>query len=676
MHAAFCGETASRYTPLMSQILPLDHAHLQKLVTSDLVRPDQMLGAHQVTENGVAGVRFGVWAPNAQHVSVVGDFNGWNGFDNAMQRLDFGFWSAFVPAALHGQRYKYRVTGASGLTEDKMDPYGTFFEVRPSTSSIVWDQPYDWTDGGWMENRTQNFDRPVSVYEVHAPSWAKRDDGWFLNYRDFAHRLGEYASYMGYTHVELLGVMEHPFDGSWGYQVTGYYAPTSRMGSPEDFKYLVNHLHSLNIGVILDWVPGHFPTDVAGLATFDGGPLFEYADPRKGYHNDWNTLIFDYGRNEVVMFLIGSALKWLQDFHVDGLRVDAVASMLYLDFSRTEWIPNIHGGRENLEAIAFLKRLNEVTHHLAPGCMIIAEESTSFPGVTTPSPHGLGFDYKWAMGWMNDTLRYFEEDPLWRKYHHHALTFFNAYRTSENYVLAISHDEVVHLKKSLVAKMPGDWYMQRANYRAFLAMMWTTPGKKLLFMGQEFAQPTEWNHDAGLPWHLADVPDHRGIMNLVRRLNELYVGRADWHAGDTLDAGLQWISADDVENSVYAYIRRDPGSGAWSLVVANMTPVYRDLYPVGVPEAGEYRVLLSTDDGEYGGFGTQQPDLTSKAEGWNGQSHHLRLSLPPTSVLVLELIGTAAVPTPTLKSKGAVEKGVEVEAMLPKSKQATSIEPV
>jgi 1,4-alpha-glucan branching enzyme len=623
--------------------LPLDHDHLQKLVTADLVRPDHLLGAHLVTQGGVEGVRFAVWAPAAMHVSVVGDFNGWNGFDHPMTRLEFGYWGAFVPAAQHGQRYKFRITGAGGGTVDKTDPYGTFTELRPGTASIIWRRPFEWSDDAWMRERTPGFARPMSVYEAHVGSWARQEGGWFLNYRDLAHRLAEHVTHMGYTHVELLGVMEHPFDGSWGYQVTGYYAPTSRLGAPEDFAYLVNHLHEKGIGVLLDWVPGHFPTDEAGLAHFDGAPLYEYADPRKGFHFDWNTYIFDYGRNEVVMFLIGSALKWMQDFHIDGLRVDAVASMLYLDFSRTEWVPNIHGGRENLEAIAFLKRLNEVVHHMAPGAIMVAEESTAFPGVTAPTPFGLGFDYKWAMGWMNDTLFYFERDPIYRKYDHHKLTFFNVYRTGEKYVLAISHDEVVHLKKSLVMKMPGDWYAQRAGYRAFLALMWTTPGKKLLFMGQDFAQPTEWNHDESLPWHLADVPDHRGVMNLVRRLNRLYRERPDLHAGDTLDEGLLWINADDAENSVYAYLRRDPRpaaeGGAWSLIVANLTPVYRDLYPVGVPQGGAYRVLLSTDDGEFGGFGTQQPDLGAKAEGWHGQTHHLRLNLPPLSVLVLEHAG-------------------------------------
>lgn len=622
----------------MSLTLPLDHAHLQKLVTADLVRPDQVLGAHPITQDGVAGVRFGVWAPNAQHVSVVGDFNGWNGFDHPMQRLDFGYWGAFVPAAQHGQRYKFRVTGADGRTVDKSDPYGLFFETRPATSSIIWDQDFAWSDSDWMNSRSQGFDRAVSIYECHAPSWRKRDDGWFLNYRDLAHELGQYLLDLNYTHVELLGVMEHPYDPSWGYQVTGYYAPTSRMGSPEDFKYFVNHLHSLGIGVILDWVPGHFPTDEFALAHFDGGPLYEYADPRKGYHYDWNTYIFDYGRNEVVMFLIGSALKWLQDYHVDGLRVDAVASMLYLDFSRTEWVPNIHGGRENLEAIAFLKRLNEVVHHMAPGCTVIAEESTAFPGVTTPTPFGLGFDYKWAMGWMNDNLHYIGLDPIYRRFDHHKITFFNVYRTTENYVLAISHDEVVHGKKALVSKFPGDWYAQRAGYRAFLAMMWTTPGKKLLFMGQEFAQGGEWNENVGLPWHMLDIPEHRGVLNLVRDLNRLYRERPDWHVGDTREDGMLWISADDTESSVYSYVRRDSLSNGWCLVVSNMTPVYRENYTIGVPQGGEYRVILNTDDGQYGGFGTQQTSLSAIEEGWHGQTHHLCLNLAPNSTLILEAV--------------------------------------
>lgn len=620
----------------MSATLPLDYGHLQQLVTADLVRPDHLLGAHLVTENGVEGVRFAVWAPNAQHVSVVGDWNGWNGFDNPMQRTDFGFWSAFVPVAKNGQRYKFRVTAASGHTVDKSDPYGSFFELRPATSSIIWDQPFTWSDDAWMKKRSQGFEEAVSIYECHAPSWMKTADGWFLNYRELAEKLGKYLLDLNYTHVELLGVMEHPFDGSWGYQVTGYYAPTSRMGNPEDFKYFVNYLHNLGIGVILDWVPGHFPTDEFALAHFDGGPLYEYADPRKGYHYDWNTYIFDYGRNEVQMFLIGSALKWLQDFHVDGLRVDAVASMLYLDFSRDEWIPNIHGGRENLEAIAFIKRLNEVTHHMAPGCMIIAEESTAFPGVTTPTPFGLGFDYKWAMGWMNDTLAYFQKDPVYRKYEHHKMTFYNVYRTTENYVLAISHDEVVHGKGSMVSKTPGDWYQQRATFRAYLAMMWSTPGKKLLFMGQEFAQGSEWNESSSLPWYMADLPEHKGVMNLVRDLNKMYRDRPDWHTGDNRDDGMLWIVADDADSSVYAYVRRDYQTNKWSLIVANMTPVYRKSYVIGVPQGGLYRVLLSTDDTKYGGFGTQQPPLLAEDKGSHGQAYNLAINLPPNAVLLLE----------------------------------------
>ncbi len=486
-----------------------------------------------------------------------------------------------------------------------------------------------------MEKRDQGPSKPISIYELHLGSWARGPDNWYMNYRDIAHRLADYVEWLGYTHVELMGVMEHPFDGSWGYQVTGYYAPTSRFGTPDDFKYFVDHLHSRGIGVLLDWVPGHFPTDEHGLAHFDGGPLYEYADPRKGFHLDWNTYIFDYGRNEVVMFLIGSALKWLEEYHIDGLRVDAVASMLYLDFSRTDWIPNVFGGNENLEAVAFLKRLNDVVAHRVPGAIMIAEESTNFAGVTTPAPFGLGFHYKWAMGWMNDSLAYIERDPIYRKYDHHKLTFFNVYRTTEKFVLALSHDEAVHGKKSLLRKMPGDQYAQMAGLRAFYAYMWTTPGKKLLFMGQEFAQGDEWNEDTELPWHLTDLPDHRGVMLLVRDLNALYRRQPALHAGDHLPEGQMWVNGDDADASTYSYIRRDPDSNGWVLVVLNMTPVYRENYVVGVPEGGVYQVLLSTDDGEYGGFGTQQGDLTAREEGDHGQTHRLLLNLAPNSALIL-----------------------------------------
>lgn len=648
--------------------LPLDHGHLQKLVTADLVRPDHLLGAHlvELARDGqtTRGVRFAVWAPHATEVSVVGDFNAWDGTQHPMQRLDFGFWGLTIAEDVHGQRYKYRIKGADGRTVDKTDPCGTFFEQRPATASIVWQHGFDWHDQDWMQARTegraQGFDQPISIYEVHIGSWRKDDAGWFLNYRELAHQLGDYVRDLGYTHVELLGVMEHPLDDSWGYQVTGYYAPTSRHGNPEDFKYFVNHLHNLGIGVIVDWVPAHFPSDEFALANYDGQALYEYSDPRKGYHHDWNTYIFDYGRHEVQMFLIGSALKWLQDFHVDGLRVDAVASMLYLDFSRPadEWIPNVHGGRENLEAIAFLKRLNEVVHHMAQGCLMIAEESTAFAGVTKPTPAGLGFDYKWAMGWMHDTLRYFSKDPAWRKYHHNDITFYNLYRSTENYVLAISHDEVVHQKRPVIEKIPGYWEDRRADYRCFLAMMWTTPGKKLLFMGQEFAQTTEWNHNTSLPWHLTELPDHIGIQNLVRRLNAIYRERPDWHEKDGHEYSMQWLSADDADHSVYAFLRcsfddRPEAQQAGqqqtvqsttqstvkvqqqSVVVANLTPVPRENHRIGVPCAGTYHVLLSTDEKEFGGYGTPLEPVQSEEVAHHGQPHSICLHLPGRCVLVL-----------------------------------------
>ncbi|GGQ98851.1 1,4-alpha-glucan branching protein GlgB [Deinococcus ruber] len=625
----------------MTTTLPLTEEHLSKLNGGDLVRPDQLLGAHVTQQGGVTGVRFAVWAPNARHVSLVGDFNGWNPFSHPMSHPNggWGFWSIFVPEAQHGQTYKYAITGPNGQTVWKADPYATTSELRPKTASVIWqDQPYFWGDDDWMSTRDQGTKTPISIYEVHLASWMRREDNWYLNYRELAPLLADYVAGLNYTHVELMGVMEHPFDGSWGYQVTGYYAPTSRFGTPEDFKFFVDVLHQRGIGVLLDWVPGHFPTDEIGLANFDGSPLYEYADPRKGFHPDWNTYVFDYGRNEVIMFLIGSALRWLEDYHVDGLRVDAVASMLYLDFSRNEgaWIPNIHGGRENLEAIAFFKRLNSVVHHRAPGAIVVAEESTSFPGVT--APEGLDFDYKWAMGWMNDTLAYMAEDPIYRQYDHHKLTFFDVYRTTEKFVLAVSHDEVVHLKHSLVTKMPGSWYEQRAGLRAFLGLQWTMPGKKLLFMGQEFAQRDEWNHDQSLPWYVLDYPEHRGVHDWVRDLNALYRSHPALYASDHTEDGLAWIAANDTKTSVYAYLRRDEDSGKWLLVVLNMTPVYRPGYWIGVPESGTYSVLLNSDAGEYGGFGTMQDDLSTCPEEAHGQPQHLKLNLAPNSVLVLELL--------------------------------------
>ncbi len=611
------------------------------LASGENVRPDQILGAHAAEQNGEAGVRFAVWAPGARHVSVMGDFNGWSPFDHPLTRHELGFWHAFVPGARHGQLYKFAVTDSWDNTVQKTDPYARSMELRPGTASVIWAPPQDfaWGDAAWLSARTRGYDRPMSIYEMHLGSWSRREDGWYLNYREIAQRLADYCNQLNFTHVELMGVSEHPFDGSWGYQVTGYYAPTSRYGTPDDFKWMVNHLHERGLGVIVDWVPGHFPTDSAGLAKWDGGPLFEYADPRKGYHHDWNTYIFDYGRNEVVAFLIGSALSLIEDYHVDGLRVDAVASMLYLDFSRDEWVPNVFGGRENLEAIAFLKRLNDSVHGRNPGAIMVAEESTAFPGVTWPTPDGLGFDYKWAMGWMNDSLFYFGRDPVYRKYEHHKLTFFNVYRTSEHFILAVSHDEVVHLKKSLVSKMPGSWYEQRAGLRSFFALQWATPGKKLIFMGQEFAQGSEWNYNVGLPWYSLDHSEHAGVQRLVGDLNKLYRDLPALHAGDAAEEGQYWLNADDEDNSVYSFVRRDPGSGAQVIVVASLTPVYREGYRVGVPEGGTYHVLLNTDAGEYGGFGTQQDDLTAQPGEWNGQPYHLNLNLAPNSVLYLERVG-------------------------------------
>lgn len=623
----------------MSRPSDLSYLDFWSLASGENVRPHQLLGAHVIEQDGERGTRFAVWAPNAKRVSVIGDFNGWNPLATPLTRHELGFWHAFVPGASHGQLYKYAVTDHADHTVHKSDPFGQFMELRPNTASVIWspEERHAWGDAPWMERRAQGYDAPMSIYEVHLGSWSRREDGWYLSYREIGVRLAEYARFMGFTHVELMGSAEHPFDGSWGYQVTGYYAPTSRHGTPEDFKWMVDHLHQHGIGVFVDWVPGHFPTDESGLARWDGTPQFEYADPRKGYHPDWNTYVFDYGRNEVVTFLIGSALHWIEDYHVDGLRVDAVASMIYLDFSRSEWVPNVYGGRENLEAIAFLRRLNDTVHSLNPGAVMMAEESTAFPGVTWPTPQGLGFDYKWAMGWMNDTLAYFERDPVYRKYDHHKLTFFNVYRTSEHFVLAISHDEVVHLKKSLVSKMPGDWYQQRALLRAFLALQWATPGKKLLFQGQEFAQSTEWEFGVGLPWYITDHPEHRGVQLLVRELNRLYCQLPALHAGDHAEQGQYWLEANDANASVFSFVRRDPRSPEedWVVVVASLTPVYREEYVLGVPAAGRYRIILDTDAGEYGGYGTQQSDLTAVEGEWHGQNARLRLNLAPNSVLFL-----------------------------------------
>ncbi|KHK90895.1 1,4-alpha-glucan branching protein GlgB [Novosphingobium malaysiense] len=566
-------------------------------------------GAHPRVIDGVEGVAFSVWAPNARRVSVVGDFNSWDGRRHPMRRLHgAGVWELFVPRLGPGTRYKYEVAGADGSVIQKADPLARQTEPPPATGSIVASAPdYTWTDDDWMSERAarQRADAPMSIYEVHASSWLRPEDdpqghfGW----RALAERLIPYVADMGFTHVELLPIMEHPFGGSWGYQPLSQFAPSARYGTPEGFAAFVDACHRSGIGVILDWVPAHFPTDPHGLAHFDGTHLYEHADPREGFHQDWNTLIYNLGRKEVSGFLLASALWWLETFHVDGLRVDAVASMLYRDYSRNadEWVPNIYGGRENLESVAFLKHMNSLVAERCPGAVTIAEESTAWPGVSAPvSEGGLGFSYKWNMGWMHDSLQYAERDPLYRSWHHGELTFGLVYAFSERFVLPISHDEVVHGKGSLIGKMPGDRWCKFANLRAYLAFMWTHPGKKLLFMGSEIAQEREWNHDAEIAWDLLDQAEHASVQRLVRDLNALYVDEPAFHASDADPAGFEWLVGDDSQNSVFVYARRAPG--APTIVVAlNMTPDPRFGYEVTMPRSGTWREVLNSDASMYGG---------------------------------------------------------------------------
>ncbi|MEW6098078.1 MAG: 1,4-alpha-glucan branching protein GlgB [Pseudomonadota bacterium] len=601
----------------------------------------EKLGAHW----SPGGTRFAVWAPNAQSVSVIGDWNGWSAEAHPMQpRWDgSGIWETAIPGVHPGQRYKYRIVSRHhGYTVGKADPFAFHAEVPPATASCVWTLDYDWHDDVWMSERARRnaLDAPISIYELHAGSW-RRANGQFLNYRELAHQVAPYAKAMGFTHVELLPVTEHPFYGSWGYQTTGYFAPTSRYGTPQDLMYFVDHLHREGLGVILDWVPSHFPTDEHGLQYFDGTHLYEHADPRQGFHPDWNSSIFNYGRNEVRSFLISSALFWLDKYHVDGLRVDAVASMLYLDYGRRqgEWIPNVHGGKENLEAIEFLRKLNEAVYRDFPDTMTIAEESTAWPMVSRPTYlGGLGFGMKWNMGWMHDTLAYLREDPVHRKYHHGRLTFSLVYAFNENFVLPLSHDEVVHGKGSLLNKMPGDRWRQFANLRALYGYMWTHPGKKLLFMGGEFAQEREWAHEGELDWHLTEWPEHRGVQRLVQQLNRLYAEEPALHRTDFSHEGFQWVETHDAERSVIAYLRRgrEP-QDAPLLVVCNFTPEPRTNYVLGVPVMGRWRELLNTDAREYGGSGwgnlggVEAVPLPS-----HGQPHSLSLVLPPLATLILK----------------------------------------
>ncbi|HXC58135.1 MAG TPA: 1,4-alpha-glucan branching protein GlgB [Steroidobacteraceae bacterium] len=599
----------------------------------------KMLGAHPARLDGIDGVRFAVWAPNAERVSLVGSFCEWDGRRLPLRSMGgSGVWELFVPGLAVGELYKFEVRSRSGQVALKTDPYARAMEMRPATASMVTDaNSYEWQDGEWLKARAQRdwLHAPASIYEVHPGSWQRHADGAFLNYRELAAQLVPYVKQLGFTHIELLPVSEHPLDDSWGYQTTGYFAPTSRFGTPDDLKYFIDCCHREGIGVLLDWVPAHFPRDAHGLARFDGTALYEYEDPRKGEHQDWGTYIFNYERHEVKSFLLSSACFWLEHFHFDGLRVDAVASMLYLDFARgTNFIPNRHGGRENLEAVEFLRTLNALTHSRTPGTLIMAEESTDWPMVSRPvDAGGLGFSMKWNMGWMHDTLDYFKRDPVHRKHHHNELTFGMMYAYSENYILPLSHDEVVHLKHSLLGRMPGDRWQQLANLRLMFTYMWTLPGKKLLFMGGEFAHPWEWDFHVALPWFLLEHAEHRGVQQLVSDLNRLYVGSAALHRHEFEPGGFRWIDCNDREQSVLSFLRM--GGGQTLVVVLNFTPEPRRGYRVGVPEPGRYRVLLNSDSTHYGGTNVGSTEAVATDGAWHQQPCSIALDLPPLAGLIL-----------------------------------------
>ena len=611
----------------------------------------QALGAHPVTHEGAAGVHFALWAPNARRVSVVGEFNHWNGLVHPMRRRGAtGVWEIFLPGVAEGAAYKYEILGADGHVGPlRADPVGFGAEHPPATASVVRHPGWDgWDDAGWMAERAGRGDvtAPVSIYEVHLGSWRRvpEEGGRYLSYAELARDLVPYAADMGFTHLELLPITEYPFDGSWGYQPIGLFAPTIRHGTPQEFAAFVDAAHRAGLGVILDWVPGHFPTDAHGLARFDGTALYEHADPREGLHRDWNTLIYNYGRREVANYLIANAVYWLQEYHLDGLRVDAVASMLYRDYSRPagDWVPNVHGGRENYEAIDFLKRMNVLAYGECPGIVTAAEESTAFPGVTRPAhAGGLGFGYKWNMGWMNDTLDYIRRDPIHRRYHHNQMTFGITYAGTENFILPISHDEVVHGKGSLLDKMPGTGWEKFANLRAYLGFMWGHPGKKLLFMGQEWAQGREWSHDASLDWHLLRDPAHAGVQALVRDLNRLYRRLPALHRGDARAEGFRWLEPDDAERSVFAWMRSGEAGDAPVVVAANFTPVPRPDYRIGFPAPGRWREVLNTDAGVYGGGDRGNlGGIETEARDWHGQAQSAAVMLPPLSVVMFEHAGS------------------------------------
>ena len=617
----------------------------------------EKLGSHMIRRDGIAGTNFAVWAPNAQHVSVIGDFNGWDPRTHALQaRGASGIWEGFIPRVGKGTKYKYHITSRiGGYQVDKADPFGVHHETPPKTASIVWDLDYKWNDEEWMRSRKarNSFEAPMTAYEVHLGSWRRIDEGngkqRRMSYRELAGPLAEYVRKMNFTHVQFMPVMEHPFYGSWGYQVTGFFAPTSRYGTPQDFKYLVDVLHQNGVGVILDWVPSHFPSDEYGFAYFDGTHLFEHADPRKGFHPDWNSLIFNYGRNEVRSFLLSSALYWMGEYHADGLRVDAVASMLYLDYSRKQgqWIPNEFGGRENIEAISFLRRLNEDVYKVHPDVQTIAEESTAWPMVSRPVyVGGLGFGMKWDMGWMHDTLRYFSNDPIHRKYHHNDLTFRMMYAFTENFVLPLSHDEVVHGKGSLIDKMPGDEWQKFGNLRLLFAHMYSQPGKKLLFMGDEIGQYSEWNHERSLDWQLLDYLPHATLQRWVEDLNKTYRDIPALHELDMSPEGFDWIDCCDTENSVMSLVRKSKSRPDEQVVVVlNFTPIPRYNYQIGVPSAGRWKEILNSDAPFYGGSGQGNMGGVDAAPiPLHGRKWSVNLTLPPLGAVFLMNDGTEPAP--------------------------------
>ncbi|MGN1394278.1 MAG: 1,4-alpha-glucan branching protein GlgB [Succinivibrionaceae bacterium] len=595
----------------------------------------------------IKGVRFAVYAPSASNVSVIGDFNFWDGRRHPMARSLLGHWVLFVPELTEGERYKYELKDPMGnRLPHKADPVGFYAEQYPSFASVVYDQKkYEWNDGDWIKSQyNDKLKQPMSIYEMHFASWKRHEDGTSLSYREMVDELIPYVKEMGYTHIELLPIMEHPFDGSWGYQPIGLFAPTSRFGSADDFKYFVDKCHQENIGVILDWVPAHFPSDSHGLARFDGTPVYEYEDPRRGWHPDWNSYIYDFGRDTVRQFLVASALFWLDNYHIDGLRVDAVASMLYWDYSRKagEWVPNVDGGNHNYEAISLLRWVNEEVYKKYPYAMTIAEESTAFAGVSRPTyTGGLGFGFKWNMGWMHDTLEYMKKDPIYRKYHHSEMTFSMIYAYDENFILSISHDEVVHGKLSMLYKMPGNEWEQAANLRAFMGYMYAHPGKKLNFMGTEFAQSAEWNHDSQLQWWLLQFDKHQGQKKLIQDLNKLYKSEPALYNADYDKGGFLWLDHSDYQNSVFALMRRDDKQENEVIVVSNFTPTPHKEYRLGVPKKGTYEVILNTDSKYYWGSNYDLGGLTFQASdvSWHGQYHSILINLPPLATVFIKRIG-------------------------------------